>query len=76
MRHRALEYLEVALAADPGSVYTLFVKIKVLLMRRDAGAATQELQRLLACEEFNLDLLRVKRAILPCPCLGEPPPMV
>ena len=56
---RALEYLEVALAEDPGSVHSAFVKVKVLLMRKDAAAAGQELRRLLACEECSLDLLRV-----------------
>jgi hypothetical protein len=62
--HRALEYLEVALAAEPGSVYTLFVKVKALLMRRDAARASAELDRLLACEEFRLDLLRVRAALV------------
>lgn len=61
---RALEYLEVALAAEPGSVHTLFVRMKALLMRRDAAGASAELARLLACEEFSLDLLRV-RAVTP-----------
>lgn len=49
----------MALAEDPGSVHSAFVKVKVLLMRKDAAAAGQELRRLLACEECSLDLLRV-----------------
>ena len=49
----------MALAEDPGSVHSMFVKVKVLLMRKDAAAAGQELRRLLACEECSLDLLRV-----------------
>ena len=58
--HRALEYLAIALELEPDSIYSIFVKIKVLLMKGAADEAVDELQKMLACEEFNLDFLRVR----------------
>jgi len=56
---RALEDLDIAAEHDPSSVYTTFVKIKVLLTQGEASKALDELQPLMACEDFSLDFLRV-----------------
>lgn len=48
----------MAQTAEPSSAYNVFIKIKVLLMKSNAPAASEELPKLLAAEDFTLDLLR------------------
>ena len=43
---------------ETASAYNEFIKIKVLLMKGDALAAAGEVPKLLAAEDFTLDLLR------------------
>lgn len=83
--HRALEYLAIALELEPDSIYSIFVKIKVLLMKGAADEAVDELQKMLACEEFNLDFLRVRTPLSISPtglcaaltsALSDPPSFV
>ncbi len=62
---RALEYLTIALQLEPDSIYSIFIKIKVLLMKGAASEAVDEMQRMLACEEFNLGFLRVGAPLRP-----------
>ena len=56
---RALEDLDIAAEHDPSSVYTTFVRIKVLLTQGEASKTLDLLQPLMACEDFTLDFLRV-----------------
>lgn len=50
---------------EPDCIYSIFIKIKVLLVKSAANETVDELQRMLACEEFNLDFLRVGAPLLP-----------
>ena len=61
---RSLEALDAAAEYDPSSVYTTFVRIKVLLTQGNAAQALDLLRPLMACEGFNLDFLRVQNTFL------------
>ena len=61
---RSLEALDAAAEYDPSSVYTTFVRIKVLLTQGNAAQALDLLRPLMACESFNLDFLRVQNTFL------------
>ncbi len=50
----------MALELEPESIYSIFVKIKLLLMKGAADEAVDEMQKMIACEEFDLDFLRVR----------------
>ena len=56
---RALDYLAIAVQQEPSSIYSIFIKIKVLLMKGAAAEAVEELHKMMACEEFDTDFLRV-----------------
>ena len=60
---RSRESLDIAAEYDPSSVYTTFIKIKVLLMQGAARQALDLLQLLMACEDASPDFLRVRAAM-------------
>lgn len=37
----------------------MFVRVKVLLMKGEVAETLQEVNRMMACEDFDLDFLRV-----------------
>ncbi len=55
---------------DPSSVYTIFIKIKALLMQGEAGKALSLLKPLMACEEASPDFLRVSSCDVQGSCLS------
>ena len=64
MSCRSLEALDAAAEYDPSSVYTTFVRIKVLLTQGNAAGALDLLRPLMACEGFDLDFIRVPTTLL------------
>lgn len=64
MSCRSLEALDAAAEYDPSSVFTTFVRIKVLLTQGNAAGALDLLRPLMACEGFDLDFLRVRMTLL------------
>ncbi len=54
----SLQQLDIALEYEPSSVYSTFVKIKVLLSQGQTDKAVDLLKPLMACEGFSLDFLR------------------
>lgn len=61
--YRSLESLNIAAEYDPSSVYTTFIRIKVLLVQGLARKALDLLQPLMACEDASPDFLRVRAAM-------------
>ena len=53
-----MDYTDMAQHVGPASAYNEFLKIKVQLMRGDAKAASCELPKMQAAEDFTQDLLR------------------
>jgi hypothetical protein len=54
-----MEYLSISSHIEPGSIYTIFMKIKVLLTKGAVEDSLQEIEKMMACEDFELDFLRV-----------------
>lgn len=54
-------------------MYTIFVRIKVLLTQGDARKAVDLLRPLMACEGFSLDFLRASNGPLPTLVYTAPP---
>jgi hypothetical protein len=55
---RALDYLSMAAAGEPNCFYTAFIRFKVLLVKGDAAAATEQATAMMTCEEFHPDFLK------------------
>ena len=61
---RSLEILDLAAKYDPSSVFTIFIKIKALLMQGESGKALNLLKPLMACEDVSPDFLRVRSCVV------------